>query len=410
MKYNKKLLMPAIIAVSAVLITVGTVTFMNMNKKSQPYSPIVNVENLDLSNVENSDLYQGTLISRYSVSLQPQVAGQIAEIKVKAGDKVSAGQTLIVIDRRKQEAALNFSKAEAESMKSAVVQSKKTLNTYEVQQESLVSNYHSAKKQFERYSDLYSKKVVSQQELEQYTDAYNKAKADLAANKAQISAQKAAVQSAISNYEKASYSIKEQGVQLAYHNIVAPYSGMIGDIPVKVGEYVTPQSKLLSITQNNQLEINVGLPAEKVFDIKMGLPIQVLDSNGKVVVSSKISFVSPKVDTDTQTVLVKAIVQNPQGVLKADQSVKTRVVYSSNSGILVPAEAITHMGGQDFAFVVIKKDKQNLIKQQPVSLGELQREKYVVKSGLNQGDCVVTQGVQKIYDGASVTIAAEEKK
>jgi RND family efflux transporter MFP subunit len=209
--------------------------------------------------------------------------------------------------------------------------------------------------------------------------------------------------------EKAKFPVKEQEVQLQYYKITAPYSGIIGDIPVKTGSFVTPQSQLLNITQNNVLEINAGLPTEKIFEIKTGLPVEVLDNNGKVVATSKISFVSPVVNTDTQTVLVKASLNNPQGVFKADQSLKIRVIYNKAPGLLAPTSAISHFGGQDFVYTVSQKDKKSFVKQQPVKLGNLQGDKYVVISGLKEGDTIVSQGIQKLMDGAPVTIMPEGK-
>src|SRR5574344_520384 len=404
---NKKYLIKPIsisLIVIAIFIVVGM--FFRKNNQMQMPATVVEVETIKSAEVENSEVYQGTLISRYSVSLQPQVTGQIASINVKAGDRVRAGQILLVIDPRKQEATLNSSKADAASMKAAIEQARSNLNTYEVQQNSLISNYEIAKTQYERYRDLYERKTVSKQDLENYTDAYRKAKSALDSNTAQISA----VNVAVSNYQKSTFTIKEQGVQLAYHKIVAPYAGIIGDIPVKIGEYVTSDTKLLSITQNNQLELNVGLPSEKVFIIQKGLPVQILDYDGKAIADSKLSFVSPKIDTDTQTILVKTNIKNPKEMLKADQSVKARVLYSKSQGILIPTSAVTHLGGQDFAFVVNENEGQKTVKQVPITVGEIQNEKYVIKKGLNIGDCIVTQGVQKLYDGAVVTTGKEEKK
>jgi len=359
---------------------------------------------LETTPVAISGVYQANLISRYSVSLQPQVSGQIAEIHVKAGDRVKAGQLLMVIDKRKQEAALNSSEANAASLQAAVVQAESMLNNYLKQREALQSNLATNKKLYERYKALYEKRSVSQQDLEKYTDSYTKAKADFEANEAQIQAQKATINTAKSNYKKALYSIKEQEVQLQYYKITAPYAGIIGDIPVKVGEQVNTNTQLLSITQNDTLEINVNLPVEKVFDIKVGLPVEVLDNQGKVIASTNISFVSPKVDTSTQTILVKANLVNKTGILKADQSVKVRVIYNKTPGILVPTGAVSHAGGQDFAYVVENKDGKIFAKQQLIKLGELQGDKYVVISGLKSGDEIITGGIQKIMDGAPVTI------
>lgn len=404
-----QILKPIIILSIIVLIILVIWGLFNRNSQMQMPPTVVEIEVIKPAEVQNSEIYQGTLISRYSVSLQPQVSGQVASINVKAGDRVIAGQTLLVIDPRKQEATLNSSKADAASMKATIEQAKSNLNTYEVQHSSLMSNYENAKIQYERYRDLYERKTVSKQDLENYTDAYRKAKSALDANTAQIRAQKSAVSVAVSNYQKSLFAAKEQGVLLTYHKIVAPYSGIIGDIPVKIGEYVTSDTKLLSITQNNQLELNIGLPSEKTFIIKNGLPVQILDYEGKAIADSNLSFVSPKIDTDTQTILVKAIFKNPKEMLKADQSVKARVLYSKYEGILIPTSAVTHLGGQDFAFVVAQNKGQKVVKQLPITVGEIQNEKYVIKKGLKVGDSIVTQGVQKLYDGAVVTTGEEEK-
>jgi multidrug efflux pump subunit AcrA (membrane-fusion protein) len=135
-----------------------------------------------------------------------------------------------------------------------------------------------------------------------------------------------------------------------------------------------------------------------------------LDNNDKVIGSSKVSFVSPNVNTDTQTILVKAILPNPSETLKADQSVKVRVIYNQRPGILVPTEAISHFGGQDFAFILNKKGNLFFAKQQTIKLGDLQGDKYVVLSGLQTGDHLVSQGIQKLMDGAPVTILPQAQK
>ena len=359
--------------------------------------------------VAQSDIYQAKLISRYSVSLQPQVAGQIANIYVKAGDRVKSGQLLMIIDKRKQEATLNSSRADASASKAAISQAKDMLYTYQVQREALKSNLTLNKQLYERYTALFAKKAVSQQDMEKYTDSFNKAKSDLDANAAQLQSQRSAIVTAKSNYYRALSSIQEQSVQLQYYKITAPYSGIIGDIPVKVGNYVDASTQLLSITQNTQLEINVGLPVEKVFEIHNGLTAEILDNNGNAVSKSTISFVSPRVDINTQTILVKAIVDNKTGILKADQSVKVRVIYNQSPGILVPIGAISHFGGQDFAFIINKKGNKLFVKQIPVKLGEIQNNQYIVLNGLKNGDQIVSQGIQKLMDGAPISILPERK-
>lgn len=337
------------------------------------------------------------------------MAGQVTQIYVKAGDVVRKGQPLLLIDNRKQLAALNSDRSEANAVSSEIQQAKDTLNSLQVQRRALESAYELNTKLYERYKALYSKKSVSLQELEKYTDSYNKAKADLDMNEAQIQAQKSAVISAKSSYERAVANIEEQSVQLQYYRISAPYAGIIGDIPVKTGSYVLPVTQLLTITRNNPLEVNAGLPVEKNFDIHPGLPIEILDNNDNVAGTSTVSFISPSINTETQTILVKGALNNPKGIFKADQSVKVRVIYDRSKGILIPTGAVSHMGGQDFVFVVQPKGEMNFVKQTPVKLGELQEDKYVVIGGLKEGDKIVSAGIQKLMDGVPVMILGKGK-
>lgn len=369
----------------------------------------VNVIAVKSTPVQQAGKYQAKLISRFSVALQPQVAGQVTQIYVKAGDVVRKGQPLLLIDNRKQLAALNSDRSEANAVSSEIQQAKDTLNSLQVQRRALESAYELNTKLYERYKALYSKKSVSLQELEKYTDSYNKAKADLDMNEAQIQAQKSAVISAKSSYERAVANIEEQSVQLQYYRISAPYAGIIGDIPVKTGSYVLPVTQLLTITRNNPLEVNAGLPVEKNFDIHPGLPIEILDNNDNVAGTSTVSFISPSINTETQTILVKGALNNPKGIFKADQSVKVRVIYDRSKGILIPTGAVSHMGGQDFVFVVQQKGEMNFVKQTPVKLGELQEDKYVVIGGLKEGDKIVSAGIQKLMDGVPVMILGKGK-
>jgi len=354
---TKKNILLAIIVI--VVFLSGIFVFNKLHKpKIEP--AIVNLETVQMQNCDNASLYQGVLISRQSVNIHPQVSGIVSQICVKAGDRVQKGQVLLIIDPKKQQAALN-------SIKN--------------QRPSLISDCETTKIQYKRYTELYSKKTVSRQDLENYKAAYERAKSALDTNSAQI---------------------REQTEQLKYHYVTAPFSGIIGDVPVKTGDLVSPETVLLSVTQNEKLELNIGVQADKVYELKQGLTVQILDYDNNIVAESKIAFISPKVDSETQTILTKSYFKNPSGILKADQTVKTRVIFSTQKRIMLPAGSTTHIGGQDFTYIVKSENGQLIAHQIPVELGEIQNEKYIVKSGLSEGDIVVVKGIQKLYDGAPV--------
>lgn len=357
-----------IIATVIALLVLGFVGFKVYQMFSYKIEPtVVTSETLKLEEVESSEFYQGTLISRQSVNIQPQVSGVISSITVKAGDKVRKGQLLVVIDPKKQAALLNSIKSQTSS---------------------LIVDLETAKIQHERYSELYEKKTVSKQDLENHKTAYEKAKSALDTNNAQI---------------------KEQSEQLKYHNITAPFSGIVGDIPVKVGELVSPENILLSITQNETLELNIGIQAEKVYELKKGLAVHILDYENKIIASSNISFVSPKIDSSTQTILAKAYFKNPDNFLKADQTVKAKLVFSSSKELLLPIGSTTHLGGADFTYIIKLDNGVKTAHQIPVVLGEMQDGKYIVKNGLKENDIVIVKGSQKLYEGAPVTEETEDK-
>ena len=106
--------------------------------------------------------------------------------------------------------------------------------------------------------------------------------------------------------------VREQEVQLHYYNVVAPRGGIVGDIPVRVGDRVTTSTQLTTVDKPGSLEVYVYVPIEHSSQLKMNLPVQVLDSDGKVLANSRISFISPQVDNTTQTVLVKARIREQQ--------------------------------------------------------------------------------------------------
>jgi RND family efflux transporter MFP subunit len=359
--------------------------------------------------VPQSQDYQGNLISRHSIVIQPRVAGQIASVYVKPGDFVRQGTPLLQIDAHQQQASYRSSRADAAALQANIRQAQDTVKSLVEQSVGLQSAVALNQKMLTRYQNLFSKGAGNRQDVEQYTNALQKAKADLASNQAQIQAQKSAVTTARKTYERALAGVNEQSVLLNFYKITAPIAGKVGEIPVKVGNYVNTDAQLLSITENSQLELNIGLPAERAFELKSGLPVEIMDNNQKPVLRTKLSFISPVVDPNTQTILVKALLNNPNELLKANQSVKTRVFFSEAKGITVPTGAVSHLGGQDFVYLVVKKDGKDTVKQQPVVLGKIQSgDQYVVEKGLKHGDVLVSQGIQKLMDGAPVTVLPQK--
>lgn len=325
-----------------------------------PQAMPVKVAPVTLSPVPSSDTYVSTIKGRRSATMQPQVDGNLTRIFVKSGDVVKAGQLLMQIDPLKQ---------------SATVQSQQGTQA----QKKALYDYN--KIQVERQRKLYEAGVVSRDAFDQATQAYENSKADFEAN---------------------SYLTDTQQRQLAYYQIRAPFAGVVGDVPVHVGDYVTPSTILTTVDENVELEAYIYIPTERATQIRTGLAVDILDTDGNTLAKSTINFLSPQVDNGLQSILAKAPIPHGAKGLRTQQVVKARVTWSSNPSPVVPVLAVTRVGGQAFVFVAAQKDGGYAAHQVPVTLGETVGNNYPVLQGLNPGDKVILSGLQFLQEGAPV--------
>jgi RND family efflux transporter MFP subunit len=311
--------------------------------------------------VNDASEYVATLKSRDSAVIMPQVEGIITQIYVHSGDKVGAGAPLIEIDPLKQQATVR-------SLESARAAQEAQLNW--------------AKQQYQRTQGLASAGVVSKQDLDQ-------AKATLDAAQAQIDSLNA--------------QVREQEVQLHYYKVVAPRGGIVGDIPVRVGDRVTNQTPLTTVDQPGSLEAYIYVPIERSSQLRMNRSVQILDSNGKVLADTRISFISPQVDNTTQTVLVKARIENGNDALRQSQFIRARVVWGTHQNPEVPILAVSRLAGQYFAFVAEPQSGNSYVaKQKPLQIGQTVGNNYEVQGGIKPGDKVIVSGTQFLLDGVPV--------
>jgi RND family efflux transporter MFP subunit len=222
---------------------------------------------------------------------------------------------------------------------------------------------------------------------------------------------KQAYDTAVGNYEaaKGAYLASQAGTntqkqQLAYYQIRAPFAGIVGDIPVHQGDYVSTTTQLTTIDENSGLEAYIYIPTERAGQVRLGLPVDILDTSGQVLAHSTISFLSPEVDNGIQGILAKAEV--PAGTVRNQQVVNARVVWSTAPRPTVPVLAVSLVGGQPFVYLAVPGKGPLaggfVAHQVPVKLGDVQGNNYPVMSGLKPGDQVIESGLQLIGEGAPV--------
>ncbi|HEX8798440.1 MAG TPA: efflux RND transporter periplasmic adaptor subunit [Terriglobales bacterium] len=347
------------LSAGALLFGLGCNSTQAKQQPAQQAMP-VKVHTVDLRPVPRVSEYVATIKSRRSANIQPQVDGNITKIFVKSGDHVSAGQLLITIDPMKQEAIVNQQRSTEAQLKA----------TYEYNRSEL-----------ERQKGLYEAQVASKQTYEQAVSNFENSKAA---------------------WESAKAATISQQQQLGYYNLRAPFNGVVGDIPVRLGDYVSSTTLLTTVDENKELEAYVYIPTDLAGNIKMGLPVQIVTSTGEPIESTQIYFIAPQVDNALQGILVKAPIHSSLDRFRNSQLVKARVVWSTAPAPTVPVLAVTRIGGQPFVYVAVADKNGHVAKQRAVTLGETIGNDYSVTGGLQIGDQVIVSGIQFLNDGVPV--------
>lgn len=311
--------------------------------------------------VRETGTYLGSLLSRDSVVVLPQVAGYVRTIHVKPGSRVAAGAPLAEVDAREETAALDSAAA---------------------QRESAVAQLELARRTRARAEALYREGLATAEEIER--------------SRADVEAAEAAARAAQAE-------VSQRRVRLQYHVIKAAVPGVVGEVPVRVGDYVTATTKITSIAQADVLELSVGVPSHRARQIGPETMVELLGEGGEPLVASPVVFVAPEADPKTQLVLVKAIFENTMG-LRPSELVRTRVVYATRQALQIPALAVVRQSGQAFAYLILEKDGKLVAERRPIRLGPLGERSYVVEDGLEEGDRIAVSSLQSLRDGAVVAV------
>jgi RND family efflux transporter MFP subunit len=306
--------------------------------------------------------YLSVLKSRHSANINPQVEGQITKIFVKSGDRVKAGQPLLEIDPLKQKA---------------------TVSSQEAARAAQEANAQLAKVNFERAKRLSEAGVIS---------------------KADFDAAQSNYESAVAQLKSLDEQVNTQRVELHYYMVSAPMDGIVGDIPVHIGDRVAVTTLLTTVDEPGALEAYIYVPVDHSHGLKVGLPVKLLNASGELLTDTSITFVSPQVDSETQTVLAKAAVPNAntQSRLRISQQVRVQIAWGKRQAPTVPFLNLTRINGQYFVFVAANEGKGAVARQKLVKIGETVGNNVEILDGIKPGDHLIVSGTQFLQDGAPV--------
>lgn len=335
--------------------------------------------------VEKKDItvplkFSAKLKGQADVTITPQVSGQLMKIAVSEGQQVKKGQVLFVIDSRNAQLELEAAQA---NLQAALAQE------------------NSAKLEYESNKNLFEKKIVSQYMLDNSNNSYKQAQASVAQARATVSRAK---------------------VNLGFCTITAPVTGLIGEISVRTGDQVSPGSQLTIVSGNTNMDAEFSV-TEALIEASVSAGISRVDKAKYIAELPEVTFIMKNgteyphkgritsltgvVDAATGSLGAKATFPNPDGHLFSGIQGTLVLPFSEEDVIVVPQVAVVKLQDKQLVYKVKADSTATAVDVTTEDIGNGQD--YMVTSGLNVGDKIVTIGANNVTEGQQVLFPEEVK-
>lgn len=370
----------------------------------KPQTVPVKLQTVATSPVEDSSEFVGNLEAATRVDLKPETEGRVSQIFVASGNRVAQGTPIVQLRPEKNQAQVGGAIANVNAARASLENAQAQLKSAEADRVRAAADLELQNQQFERISQLVTQGAFARQQLDQVRRDRDTARATLAAADQKIRAARATIDQQNSALKQAQSNVAVTTEELRETRVVAPIAGVVGDIAIKLGSYVKTTDTLTTIIQNDTLELRLSVPVEKASKLQVGLPVQLTGAKSEdTLATGRISFVSPQVNTQSQSILAKASFPNPNGALRDGQFVRSKVIWDRGAGVSIPTTAISRVAGQNFVFIAQPQGQAKLVaRQKPVKLGSIQGNNYQVLEGLKPGEKIVVSGLLNLTDGAAI--------
>ena len=364
---------------AAATLVVGSLTACGLDMPKETNSSFETMI-VKKSDIELPYKFSAKMKGQNDVTVTPQVSGQLMKICVSEGQQVKQGQTLFIIDQRNAQLELEAAQA---NLQAALAQE------------------NSAKLEFESNKNLFDKKIVSSYMLNNSENAYKQAQAAVA---------------------QARSAVNRAKVNLGFCTITASVSGVIGEIPVRAGDQVSPATQLTILSGNTSMyaEISVteaiiesmvkeGVKATDLEKHLAKLPDAtfIMKSGTEYPHKGRVASLTGVVNSATGSLTAKVSFPNPSGHLYSGIQGTVVMNFAEKGVIIVPQNAVVRLQDKSQVYIV-KAD--STASATDVTVEDTGNGKdFIVKSGLNPGDKIVTLGANNVTEGQKVLFPEEVK-
>ncbi len=329
--------------------------------------PFVLVEEAQLRDVTPTKKYIGHVEAINEVNIQPQVSGYLEKVMFEEGSLVKQGDILFVIEQQRYIATVNQRKAELDKAK---------------------ANFTQLEKEYKRQKSLNQKKFASESQLDTAYSNMLQAQADI-------------------NQAEANYELAK--IDLEHTEIRSPINGYIGKALITIGNYVSTSSgTMANIVQTDPVRIVFSVTDKEMLDLKQNynkrggeIYSKIIMPNGKTIQKPVLSrFTDNSINTGTATISIYSKFENNDGMLIPGGYVDIMIGTGSEKNAVVVSQAA--LSQDEHGTYVMTVNKDNIVEQKRVTLGEIVDNQQIITSGLTPGEQVIIQGLQKVTDGTKV--------
>jgi membrane fusion protein (multidrug efflux system) len=397
----------------SILVTVGCATATSATKTPPPAT--VQVVEAIQKDVPIYKEWIGTLDGFVNADIKAEVSGYLTEQAYTEGTFVKKGQLLFQIDPRPFQAVLGQAEGQLAQSEGQLKQAYAQLAQAEAQVSVAEANQRRVQLDVDRYTPLAQQQAITQQDLDNATQNNMAAKAQLQAAKAAVETAKAQITASTAAVKSATAAVETARINLGFTKLTSPIDGIPGIAQQQVGALVSPLSgPVTTVSTVNPIKVYFTASEQEYLDYRRRFPTTekvqannallqlelILADGTRYPHTGRFYFADRQVDVRTGALRLAGLFPNPDNTLRPGQYGRVRIALDTIQGaVLVPQKAVIDLQGTHQLAVV---DRDNKVQIRVATLGDTVGADWIIRSGVNPGERVVVEGVQKVRQGAQV--------
>jgi RND family efflux transporter MFP subunit len=332
----------------------------------------------------------GTVRARYTAAIAAKIAANILEIRVQAGDRVTAGQTLVELDRANLEANLRRAEAACAEAESAIAEAENAITAAN-------ANLDLARVTHRRFEDLLAKASVSRQESDE-------SQARLKSAGAALEIATAKRRQAEARRSQAEAELAAARVALSYATLSAPFPGLVTERRTDPGSLAAPGAPLLVLEREGNLRLEASIDESRLGLVRIGEHVAVEIDGLNRTVSGRVAETAPSIDASTRSFIAKIDLPAVPG-LRAGMFGRAAFAGGERAALMIPQSAVLERGQVRSVYVV----ENEIARLRMIALGEPRDNRREILSGLTAGEKIIVAPPPLLSDGSRVAIQEAAK-